>query len=93
MVTLKLKENGRFKDRQMCFGSTEHQGTYTIQNDTIYFDYDDKENAVYKFAVLEATTNDKVAPKFDLIRFKGFNDKNKRSGRLYVIKNDLVHIK
>ena len=37
MTVLKLKENNTFIERNMCFGTTEVKGSYTIKGDTILF--------------------------------------------------------
>lgn len=37
MITLKLREDGSFKSRDVCFGITEIIGTYKIKGDTIFF--------------------------------------------------------
>ena len=37
-TTLKLYKNNEFKELNICFGITSAEGTYRIENDTVYFD-------------------------------------------------------
>lgn len=40
--TLKIKVDGRFVERAVCFGITEYSGKYKQFGDTLFFEYDDK---------------------------------------------------
>ncbi len=37
-TSLKLFKNNEFKELNICFGITSAEGTYRIENDTVYFD-------------------------------------------------------
>ena len=50
---LYLKEDGTFRDRQVCFGVYDETGTYRISNDTIYFFSDDYQ---FDYAVMDSVT-------------------------------------
>lgn len=36
-ITIKLKENNRFIEKNVCFGVTTTRGTYTLEGDTVFF--------------------------------------------------------
>ncbi len=59
-TTIKLKKGGRFLMRYICFGVTDVRGKYSIENDTIYFEYgknQQQRTKHYEFAVIEEQNN------------------------------------
>ena len=74
---LYLKEDGTFRDRQICFGVYDETGTYRISNDTIYFFSDDYQ---FDYAVMDSTTI--------RVHMKRAKDKNALSNAVYYIHND-----
>ena len=93
-TTLKLKDNFTFKQRSVCFGVTEINGEYHLQNDTIYFDnvkFRTKEDKFYKFAVVRPSQFNKNGKRFDLLRYRDLTDTVGHN--LWIIKNELVKIK
>lgn len=55
MTTLKLKVDGTFKERSVCFGIEETTGNYYIKRDTIYFEpihSSNPKSLQYTFAVI-----------------------------------------
>ena len=74
---LYLKEDGTFRDRQVCFGVYDETGTYRISNDTIYFFSDDYQ---FDYAVMDSTTI--------RVHMKRAKDKNALSNAVYYIHND-----
>jgi len=94
MTTLILKDDYTFKERNVCFGVTEINGKYHLQNDTIYFEkieYGRHENDFYNFAVIQPSkyANDKKY--FDLIRYKNLTDTV--GHELTITKNELNKLK
>jgi hypothetical protein len=90
MTTLKLRENNTFKNREVCFGITEAEGTYKIKGDTIFFKSNSSGSGredFYEFAVLERrkSANEKYLGK--LVQFK--NKLDTRGMALGIIKNNL----
>lgn len=87
-TTIKLKENGTFREVNVCFGMTENEGKYTFRNDTIYFDNGNrkKDDDCYEFAVIR---NSKFAKddKPYLVRYK--NKKDTIGQELFIICNEL----
>ncbi len=75
-TTLKLRENGSFLERNVCFGVTETTGRYRISDDTIFFEDVSLGRHVddfFEFAV--------VKPKGqfgnelgDLVRYRSYSD-------------------
>lgn len=59
MFTLKLKENGSFKDRSVCFGVDITKGKYEIKNDTIWFASPSRDPEYYKFGVFTTRRNNR----------------------------------
>jgi len=87
-TTLKLKENHRFIETDICFGITETTGEYRVSGDTIYFEnvslvYNQKE--FYQYAVI--IKNDKDKGLGSLQRYRNASDMITVS--LWVIKNEL----
>jgi len=80
MTIIKLKENNKFVERNVCFGIEEIQGNYNIKGDTVFFTNVDK-NQYYQFAVIENS---------NFIRYKDANDTIKYD--LWITKN-LLKIK
>ena len=80
MTIIKLKENNKFVERNVCFGIEEIKGNYNIKGDTVIFTNVDK-NQYYQFAVIENS---------NFIRYKDANDTIKYD--LWITKN-LLKIK
>lgn len=91
MTTLKLKENNKFVEREICFGIREIKGKYVIKNDTILF-YDNNlksHNNYYKFAVF---TNEKSDYRGNLVKggLRLYRNRNDTlTSELFIIKNEL----
>ncbi len=76
-TTFKLKENNKFTEQSVCFGTTEIKGDYKIQNDTIFFENVELgrgEDEFYKFAVIRPSKFNKDNKHFDLVRYKDLKD-------------------
>ena len=89
MTTLKLKEDNKFIERNVCFGITETTGEYRISGDTIYFEnvyLGRHENEFYEFAVIKYD-NKKGKYLGDLIRFENHSDTT--GIPLWITKNEL----
>ena len=94
LTTLKLKDDYTFRERIGCFGISEIKGTFSVVNDTIYFDniqLGRHEESFYKFAVIKPTkfTNPKISG--DLIRYKDLSDTVGHF--LWITKNELGKLK
>ncbi len=90
MTTFKLKDNKTFVEKNMCFGVTEIRGNYKIVRDTIYFENVEvgrHEDGFYKFALIRPSIFDTDAKRFDLVRFKDFDDTT--GHELWIIRNEL----
>lgn len=88
LTTLKLKENRKFSERNLCFGVSETTGTYRIKKDTIYFEnvkLGRGEDKYYEFAIIKRSKiNDKH---LELIRYK--NHQDTAGTWLTILKNEL----
>ena len=84
MTTLKLKENGDFVERSVCFGVDKTNGNYELKNDTIWFSNVSRGNEFYKFGVIVAMENERE----EIILYHNKNDTIPLS--LYVNKNELI---
>ncbi|RFZ94518.1 hypothetical protein D0C36_02940 [Mucilaginibacter conchicola] len=63
-TTLMLKQNGRFKMRNICFGIDDEIGLYTINKDTIKFSNPSSRNTNrYDYAVLDSTKRNLIFKK------------------------------
>ena len=94
MTTLKLKDDFTFCERSVCFGVTEINGKFHIQNDTIYFDnvsFGREENEFYKFAIIKQSKFNKDGKHFELTRYKNLTDTIRH--KLWVTKNELNKLK
>jgi len=59
-TTLSLFKNKEFKELNICFGVTSAKGTYTILNDTVYFNtttFPRGSNRYYDFAIIRDIKN------------------------------------
>lgn len=77
MTTVTLKNNLAFKQRGVCFGVTEINGRYYLQNDTIYFqnvELRGGENEYFKFAVIRTSKLEKDGKQSSLILFRNLKD-------------------
>ncbi len=88
-TVFRLKHNGHFKERNMCFGVDEITGNYVLQNDTIYFKNVElgrsSKTMYYKFAVVD--TGKRTNKIFGLIRYKDRNDT--MGNGLFITKSEL----
>jgi len=90
MTTLKLKDDFTFKERNVCFGTTETKGKYHIKDDTIYFDNVNIGRHIdeyYIFGVVKPSTFNKDGKHFDFVRYKGLTDT--LGHELWITKNEL----
>lgn len=91
MTTFKLKENSRFSEKSVCFGSTETKGTYEMKGDTIFFTtvhLGTGEEGYYKFAVIKRSTGKDKNGYTRLVRYK--KDTDTIGHELLVTKNILA---
>jgi hypothetical protein len=91
-TTLKLKENGKFVERNVCFGLTEISGKYKVVNDTIYFENIDagrNKDTYYRYALIRPSKFNKDNKHFYLVRFRDRQDTMEHE--LWIIKNDLLN--
>ena len=92
LTTLKLKDNGIFIQRQVCFGINEIKGNYIIKNDTIFFiniTHNREVDSFYSYAVLKPSViNGKKKITADL--FEYYNKTDTTGYPLWVAKNDLI---
>ena len=91
MTTLKLKENNKFIQRNVCFGISETKGNYQIINDTIFFkniSFNRSDKDYYKFAIINEveSVNKKYIGFLEL--YKSQNDTN--TIELGITKNELI---
>ena len=87
---LKLKENGIFKEKTVCFGITEISGKYEFKNDTIFFSKiksERIENKYFEFAILKKSTN-KNDNSLNIVRY--LNKKDKIGKELWIKENNLT---
>ncbi len=93
-VTLKLKDNMTFVQRNICFGITDTKGKYHLKNDTIYFDNMEPgrhETIFYEFAIVTRPRPVKPEKYTHLTLYKNATD---TSGlELVITKNELHKIK
>lgn len=90
-TTIKLKKSGRFLMRYISFGVTDVRGKYSIENDTIYFDYGKNQQQrtnYYEFAVI----SDQKKPSDQYIgTIKMYISKTDTIGYpLRIIKNEII---
>lgn len=88
MTTLKLKADGTFKERSVCFGIDETTGNYHLKHDTIYFDHirsNNPKSLHYAFAVIRPPRYATAA--LAVVYFKNTNDT--MGYELGIIKNNL----
>jgi hypothetical protein len=89
-ITLKLKDNHRFKYRRVCFGIDDVTGDYIIKGDTIFFknaslSIDEKD--FYEFAIIIFSKHTQNKSDAALIIY---DDKKDTIGRrLFILKNEL----
>ena len=87
---LKLKENGIFKEKTVCFGITEIIGKYEFKNDTIFFSKiksESIENKYFEFAIIKKSIN-KNDNLSNIVRY--LNKKDKIGKELWIRENNLI---
>lgn len=88
-TTLRLKSNNKISVKMVCFGISKISGTYTVQNDTIFFSNlsEGRHDFNYKFALIRKieTQNKKILG--ELVLFENIMDKDPHS--LLIIKNEI----
>ena len=91
MTTLKLRKDGSFVERNVCFGVTETAGTYEIKGDTVFFEnisLGRNKSKFYKFAVLKNQEIKTEKYLGDLVRYTDYSDTTGLA--LQVLKNNLT---
>lgn len=86
-TTLSLKADNTFKEKNVCFGLTEVNGNYRINNDTIFFssvNLGRNEDEFFKFAIIENDGNNGFG---EIVRYSDYSDSTGNS--LYITKNEL----
>lgn len=94
MTTLKLKDNNKFIETNVCFGETETIGAYKIIGDTLYFEkvtLGRVERKFYEYALLRSAKNIEGKYLGDLVRFENHSDSIGTS--LWIIRNELKLLK
>lgn len=89
-TVLKLREDHSFVEQNVCFGMSEIAGTYTIKQDTVFFENISsgrQAHVFYKFAIIKNTGAPNGPYLGELVRFK--NDTDTIGIALWIIKNDL----
>lgn len=89
MTTLKLKDNHRFVERNVCFGIAETTGQYRIAGDTVYFEnvsHGRDQTAYFEFAIIR-DNDEKKEFLGELTRFRDRADKIGMP--LPIVKNEL----
>ncbi|WP_422083283.1 hypothetical protein [Ulvibacterium sp.] len=89
MTTLKLKENNKFMERNVCFGISETKGDYRIVNDTIYFHNVSlglHEKEFYEYAIIKKRKNS-VSFIGEIVRYESLADTT--GNALWIVKNKL----
>ena len=89
-TTFRLKENNKFTELNVCFGTTEIKGAYSLKGDTIYFtnvDLGRNEKEYYKFAVVKHSDSPNKKIIGYLERYKDFSDTVPHE--LWITKNEL----
>lgn len=85
-TTLKLRNDHTFVEKSICFGISENSGTYSMKNDTIFFQYNqtrENSNALYAFAVIQKRDNNQVLSLHS-------NHSDTIGTLLWIVKNDLT---
>ena len=83
MTTLKLKENGIFVERSVCFGIDKTIGEYELKNDTIWFSNPKDRTEFHEFGVIIETENNSQ----EIVLYNNRNDTIPLN--LFVRKNEL----
>lgn len=90
-TTLKLKDNGTFIQRQVCFGVTEVKGRYAINGDTVFFKdiaHNRLVDSFYSYGILKSSpAHDKNKVSFDLYEY--YNSIDTVGYPLFVSENNL----
>lgn len=89
MTTLVLKENGTFRELNVCFGITTITGTYSLKGDTIFFHNvlsREERESYYRYALVKYW-DDKIEKSY-LACYNNYPDTLEYS--LGIIKNDLI---
>lgn len=89
-ITVKLKEDKTFRERDVCFGVIKTEGQYAIRNDTITFSDIESSNDkdFYKFAVIKPSDSLSGGHIGDLVLYRG--PKDTTPFRLWITKNELI---
>lgn len=90
-VTIKLKDNFKFKERSVCFGVSERDGVYYLRNDTIFFKVSDglrTSEGGYKHAILKKSEYYNDNQPFEMIVYR--DSKDTLGMRFTVYKNNLI---
>jgi len=94
MTTLKLKDNGRFIQKQVCFGLIETKGNYTIKHDTLFFTNiapNREVDSFYSYAILkQGIMHSEKDAKPDLFMY--YNKTDTVGYPLFVAENNLKNL-
>ena len=89
-TTLKLKDNNRFIEKNICFGISEVTGKYSIKGDSIFFSdvqLSRDKDEYYQFAVIKQSAFENKKIIGELKRFMNYNDTLPHE--LWITKNEL----
>lgn len=91
MTTFKLKANGRFSERSVCFGITNTNGNYLLKADTVFFSAVEPgraEEEYYQFAVIKNSGSPVKGLSQNLVLYKNYSDSLPHE--LWITINELV---
>jgi hypothetical protein len=89
-TTLKLKDNNRFVEKNICFGISEVTGKYSIKGDSIFFSdvqLGRDKSEYYQFAVIKQSAFENKKIIGELKRFMNYSDTLPHE--LWITKNEL----
>ncbi len=88
-ITLQLKDTGIFIETDVCFGLKKNKGSYSLSNDTIYFNQNKRENNYYEYGVITPVFYGKSVM-YNINLFKNREDSISSTLRIYYNK---LHVK
>jgi hypothetical protein len=90
MTTFKLKENNKFTERSVCFGTTEVKGNFKQIGDTLFFSNVSMgrgESNYYEFALIRPSDSRSGNMLGNLVQYKSKNDST--GNEIWIVKNEL----
>jgi hypothetical protein len=90
MTTFRLKENNKFTERSVCFGTTEVKGNFKQIGDTLFFSNVSMgrgESNYYEFALIRPSDSRSGNMLGNLVQYKSKNDST--GNEIWIVKNEL----